>query len=160
MTDKQTTDRFKYGDRQAFEDIYKECRQGLINFLQKYNVENAEDVAEDTFIRLWDNRYHIKPDMNLFNYICTVAFNIMKDNRKHNAVEQKYLSNALEQANIEQKSYSPEEELIARDLLQHIKRFITKLSKRQQQIFNLRWIQGFSYKEIAQKLGIKESTVK
>jgi RNA polymerase sigma-70 factor (ECF subfamily) len=157
MTDKPTVERFKDGDRQAFEDIYSEYRQTLIDFLQKYDVENAEDIVEDTFIRLWDNRTQIQPDMNLFNYACTIALNIVKNNFAHNNVVQIH---AFNQADTEQSQYSPEEELIAQDLLQHINNYIkTKFTEKQQEIFNLRRIQGFTYKEITEKLGIKESTI-
>jgi RNA polymerase sigma-70 factor (ECF subfamily) len=160
MTDEQTIEQFKKDDRQAFENIYKEYRQKLICFLKKHNVEDAEDITEDTFVRLWDKRTLIKRDGNLFNYICTIACNIVKNKRDHKDIEQKYLSNVIKQANIGQKSYSPEDELIFQDLLQCTDHVVTKLTKRQREIFHLRLNRKLTYEEIAQKLGIKANTVK
>jgi RNA polymerase sigma-70 factor (ECF subfamily) len=159
MTDKQTIDRFKDGDRKAFEDIYKEYRQALINFLQKCNVENVEDIAEDTFLRLWEKREQIQPDMNLFNYICTVALNIAKNNCNHNNVVQRHASNTVNQVDTEQNLYFQEEEFIAHDLSRQINIIVKRnLTSRQWEMFCL-WQQKFTYEEIARKLGVKEGTV-
>jgi RNA polymerase sigma-70 factor (ECF subfamily) len=160
MISEHTVDRFKKNDRQAFEDIYKEYWQGLTGFLKKHTAaEDVEDIAHDTFIRLWENRISIRPDSKMFGYICATGLNITFNRYRHNVIVKTHLLKECMQANIEQKLYSPEEEYIAGDLLQHINIIIKeKLTEQQLKIFCFRR-QGFTYKEITRKLDIKESTV-
>jgi RNA polymerase sigma-70 factor (ECF subfamily) len=157
MISEQTTEQFGTGDRKAFEIIYNEYAPTLLKFLQKHNVKDAEDIVEDTFIRLWNNRVSIQPDKKLFSYLCTIACNLVNDRHDHYIIEKKY-SDAVKQTDIEQMSYSIENELIDKDRLQCINRGIKKLTPRQQEIFNLSRKQGFTYREIAQKLGIHQSS--
>jgi RNA polymerase sigma-70 factor (ECF subfamily) len=160
MINEQTISRFQEGDSKAYTSIYTEYKQKLVNFLQKHiEKENAEDIAQDTFLRLWDKRILIRPDKNLFGYICTIGLNIMLNERRHNAIAKTHLLKAITQANIERKSYSPEEEYIAQELLQRINFAIGKLTRRQFEIFDFIRNQGLTHKEIAQKLGIKASTI-
>jgi RNA polymerase sigma-70 factor (ECF subfamily) len=160
MIDIQTINRFKDGDSQAFGDIYIEFWDRLIKVLQKYDEVKVEDIVSDTFIQLWNKKTLIQPDKNLFNYICTIARNIINDQHDHNTVEQNYSLSTVKQSDMEQTSYSPEDEMIAKDLKQKINLVVAKMTKQQQQIFYLNRTEGLSYKEIAQKLVIKVNTVK
>jgi RNA polymerase sigma-70 factor (ECF subfamily) len=159
MISEQTIEQFKTGESKAFEIIYNEYEPKLLKFLQKRNVKDAKDIVEDTFIRLWDNRGSILHYKDLFNYLCTIALHIISDNRRHSDMEKNYLLNLYVEAGIEQESDSMEDELIAQDISQHIDCFMKKMSDRQQEIFNLSRKQGYTYKDIAKKLGIAEKTV-
>lgn len=153
---------YKEGDHQAFANIYSEYRQRLIYILQAHNAKDAEDTAEDVFSRLCEEeaKAAIRTDRSLFNFICTVALNINRNKRAHEDVEKKYCRKVSAQANAEQISYSPEDEYIVRGFLQQLYLVIKKkLTDKQREVF-YRWMQGSSYKEIAQQLGIKESTAR
>ena len=152
----------KEGDPQAFADVYSEYRQKLIHILQAHNAKNAEDIAEDIFSWLCEDeaKASILTDKSLFNFICTIALNISRNKRAHEDVEKKYCRKVSAQENAEQASYSPEDEYIAKDFLQHAYLLTKKkLTDRQWEVFYL-WIQGVAYKKIARQLGVKETTVK
>jgi RNA polymerase sigma-70 factor (ECF subfamily) len=164
MIDKPTIGRFKEGDSEAYATIYIAYKPKLIIFMQKHikngeMIEDVEDIAHDTFLLLWNNRVSIDIDKNLFAYTCTIGLNIISNKRRHNAIVRAHLLKETLKANIEQKTYSMEEEYIAQDILRYINLAMKKLTNRQLEVFYLLRNQGFTYKETAQKLGIRESTV-
>jgi RNA polymerase sigma-70 factor (ECF subfamily) len=160
----QTFNRFKTGDMQALGDIYSILFSRVKKFLMNrykgdITVEDAEDIVQDTFIRLEDKRTEVRSCAALHKYLCKTAEHIFLNNKRSIKVKMTDSLESIIQAGIEPTTDSPEDELIMQNRSQRINRIvIKKLTERQREVLNL-WIQGLGYKEIAEKLGIAVKTV-
>lgn len=152
-------EQFKSGNHSAFEYIYMEYADKVYRFAKRYinNSEDAEEVVQDVFIRLWDARSFINPQLNFDNYLFTITKNLIF-NRHRSKVNETYFKTMV-LSGLEQEHHIPENEIIAKDLSQYIDNITEKLPPKQQKIFNLSRKQFFTHKEIASQMGISEKTV-
>lgn len=78
--------RFLEGDMSAFEAIVTEHRKGLILFINRYvgDIDAAEDLAEDVFVKLLIKKPRYKGDASFKTWLFTMGRNLSVDYlRKH-----------------------------------------------------------------------------
>ena len=65
------------GDTKAFSEIFQLHSKGIMRFCLSYikNVEDAEEVVEDVFISLWENRKSIRSETSVLPFLVTCARN-------------------------------------------------------------------------------------
>lgn len=149
----------KSGDRQAFEKIYQ-CYSPRIylNILRMVkSVEDAQEILQDVFIKVWEKRELIDPEQSFKAYIFQISrFTVYNFIRKVNL--DKKLKAYLTHENSE--LYTHIEEAIAyRENDQFVIDTIEKLPPQRKQIYKLCKIEGKSYAEVGQQLGISPSTI-
>lgn len=151
---------FKVGNQSAFEQIYLNYSPKVYRFTKRYvnNNGDVEEIVQDVFLRLWNARTAINPDLNFDNYLFTITRNLIFNLHRARINEQHFQTAVL--ASIEQEYENPEDEIVARDLLQYIDNIVAQFPPKQQVVFNLSRKQMLSHKEISIKLGISEKTVK
>ena len=152
-------EQLKTGDRRAFEHIYMEYSPRVYRFAQRYmnNSCDIEEIVQDVFVRLWEARTNVNPELNFDNYLFTITRNLIF-NRHRARVNEIFVQDTV-LAGLVQGNDLPEDEIIAQDLSEYIDRIIEQLPPKQQETFNLSRRQMMTYKEIAQQLGISEKTV-
>ena len=153
-------DRFKEDDPSAFERIYLEYNQKVYRFAKRYtnNKEDAEEIVQDVFVKLWDVRRTIDTACNFDNFLFAVTRNLLFDRHRRKVNEQHFQTTVL--ASLEEEFESTEDEIIAQDLSLYIEKIVEQLPPKQQEVFNLSRKQMLNREEIAEKLGIAEETVK
>lgn len=151
--------KLRHGDRSAFEHIYQIYNYELIGYLIKLlkSKELAQEVVQDTFIALWDNRSTVKVDSPIGPYLYTIAKNKSYNLLKRAAHDQKYreylypiLEAGYEQ--IESNLYRKEQMALLEDI-------IAKMPERQRQIFILCKMEGKTYEEVANELELSIHTI-
>ena len=123
------------------------------------NRFEAEDVVQETMLKVWKGRSDWDKIDNIEAYCLTVCRNLSLDKMRH-------MDNQVQ--NIEQESepadhsYSanPEEQAVQHDRLQLVRRLISQLPEKQRTCMQLRDIEGKSYRDIATIIGISEEQVK
>ena len=71
---------FKSGEREAFDRLFKMYAPQLGYFcLRLVRQEDAEEIVQETFIKLWETRDKIKVELNFNTYITTIAKNLIYD---------------------------------------------------------------------------------
>ena len=122
------------------------------------NREEAEDVVQDTLIRVWNTRDKWQQLDNIEAYSLTIARNLSLDHIKR----QDNNNSSLEDEEIERsdQNNTPSEQMIQKDKLNIVKRIIGELPEKQRSCMQLRDIEGKTYKEIADILNISEEQVK
>ena len=122
------------------------------------NREEAEDVVQDTLIRVWNSRDKWQQLDNIEAYSLTIARNLSLDHIKR----QDNNNSSLEDEEIERsdQNNTPSEQMIQKDKLNIVKRIIGELPEKQRSCMQLRDIEGKTYKEIADILNISEEQVK
>ena len=149
----------KDGNKQAFSYIFNAYNQKLYFFALGYlkSEKDAEEVVQDTFLKIWERRDYINPELSINAYLFKIAFNFIRKRLIKNTKD-------------EELRHDLAGELITFDndtgnmlnyhfLLQHINRLIDQLPPRQKEIIELRKLDGFTIKEISEKLSLAVKTV-
>ncbi len=122
------------------------------------NREEAEDVVQDTLIKVWNSRDKWQDIDSIEAYSLTIAHNLSLDRIK----KMDNQNGSLEEEKTERldPSYTPSERMIQKDKLDIVRRIIDELPEKQRSCLQLRDIEGKAYQEIAGILGITVEQVK
>ena len=150
----------KEGSFSAFEKLYNLYSGKLYNFIMRLSSGNqymAEEVVQQTFIRLWEVREKVDPTENFVSYLCTIARNQSMLMYQHLTVEYIYTEYLLKSN--PDRDHQTEESTDLHFLNDYIDSLAEELPPSRKKIFLLSKRQGYTNKEIAEKMGISESTV-
>ncbi|AKD54408.1 RNA polymerase sigma factor [Spirosoma radiotolerans] len=146
------------GDKIAFAKVYQHYRTPALKFsiaLLK-DTEEAENMVHDVFIKIWDKRSLINPDLNFSSYLFTCLRNMIFDYLK-----QLEKSQLLRQRYMERMERATEEDQEAIEIRSRVlQAAINALSEKRKLILLLNVEGGKSYQEIAESLRISKNTVK
>ncbi|KGF26637.1 MAG: RNA polymerase sigma factor [Prevotella histicola] len=122
------------------------------------NRVEAEDIVQDTLIKVWDRRFEWESIDSIEAFSLTVCRNLSLDRlrKKENS------NDSLEDVNIAEPvaSSNPQDRMIQEDRVSLVRQIIDSLPEKQRSCMQLRDFEGKSYKEIAQVLDITEEQVK
>lgn len=121
------------------------------------NTAEAEDIVQDTLIRVWNKRDEWGMLQSIEAYCLTVCKNLSLDRREKKEVQHVTLDESLHNR---PDSSTPYDRLAAREGLGLLQDLLEELPQTQQDIVQLREIEGKSYKEIAASLNLSEEQVK
>ena len=79
----------KNSDKSAFKEIYYKHQPILFRYVV-YRVQNreiAEDITQETFVRIWNNRSRLDPSKSFFSLIAKVSNNLCYDHFRHQKVK-------------------------------------------------------------------------
>ncbi|MEI9918156.1 MAG: RNA polymerase sigma-70 factor [Bacteroidota bacterium] len=148
----------KQGDVRAFDNIYKFYSPRLYRFA--YNrigsVEDAEEIIQEAFLWLWENRKNLQHIQALYPYLQSVVKNAIIRHHSRNALHEKY-TEAFRLFAVYFDNSS--EELQALDDVQaEIERSISVLPERAQMAFRLSRFEHVPISEIAERMKISPRT--
>jgi RNA polymerase sigma-70 factor (ECF subfamily) len=153
--------RIAKGDRSAFAIICEKYYNRIYgNTLQIVKIKVvAEDIAQEVFLRLWEQREKLAGVDNPQAWIFQIARHLISDRYREQLKEDQYIKFAFEL--LENQSIStPEDVLIGRQRAELLKRSMETLSPKQREAYRLSREEGKSYMEIAELMGISKETVK
>jgi len=166
VTDEELIARFQQGDNYAFDLLVKRYKDPLLNFVFRFlgNASEAEDVVQETFLRLFKNKHYYKEIAKFSTWIYTIAGNLAKTELRKRK-RKKFFSihqHAPEDRDFElpDTDATPEEATDAQITDQIIQTAINKFSPKFKEVIILRDIQGFSYEEISEVINVPLGTVK
>jgi len=151
-------ERIRIGDEHAFRDMFKTYYPLLVNFARRYvcNISIAEDIVEDVFLKIWQNRQKWNPTISVKAYLFQTIRNRALNYLKRSKMEQQIASD-LETSSIAIKT--PEDILDEKEMLAEIQLAIEALPKRARSIFTMHRYDQLKYAEIAETLNISVGTV-
>lgn len=122
------------------------------------HTAEAEDITQDTLIRVWNKRHELEDVRSLEAYCLTVCRNLANDRRELHEAQ----NLSLDGTPCDAPDTTPEADsrMEHDERLQWVHRLMAKLPERQRSILHLRDIEGHSYREIADILGVSEEQVK
>lgn len=122
-----------------------------------FDSSEAEDIVQDTLIKAWDKRDEWQQIESIESYCMTITRNLAIDrSQKMEARNMELTAEAQEMPD----TLTPEKLFEQDEQLRLIHQAINSLPEKQRTIVQLRDIEGKSYKEIAEILGITEEQVK
>ena len=156
-------------DRESFSRFCAGKYPGLIAyaclFLKGEDRIWAEDVVQDVFLSVWKRRFFLRQDSAALQvYLLRSVYNrcmnyLQRRRRRQSCAEE--LGEFLE---IAERFYDPDrnpviKSLFDRDLHHSLDRSIEALPDKCREVFRLSYLEGYSHKEIAERLGISVRTV-
>ena len=152
--------RIKNGDEQAFELLFRRYYSKLRGFVNKFlhNHEEAEEIVEEIFIKIWENRKSINPNDSLVSYMFKMAQNMSLNTLRKKKTESKTIE-VLKAEYIDSVYLYGYEDYRFRELENNIVCAIEQISPRSKEVFLLSRMRGLKYNQIADKLNISVKTV-
>lgn len=123
------------------------------------NPAEAEDVVQETMIKVWNRRDSWETIDNMETFCLTVCRNLALDKTRHMGNQTLSLEGEMEPSDSSHHA-NPEEQAIQRDRIRLVRQLIDQLPEKQRSCMQLRDIEGKSYKDIAAVLDITEEQVK
>ncbi len=159
LIDKALVELLKQGDIQAFEKVFFSFADRLYYFAIRYmrNQHDAEEIVQEVFVKLWENRANLNDQLSFSGYLFTIARNtIFNQNRKkvNEKAYQEYVKVFLENS-----SSKTEDDLIYSDIKGIVDKVVEELPPQRKLIYKLSREKGLSYREIAEELKLSERTV-
>jgi RNA polymerase sigma-70 factor (ECF subfamily) len=163
--------RYQQGDRAAFAQLVRRHQTQLYNFaLRQVRVPQlAEDVVQESFVRVVQNAPDFKHEARFTTWIYTITRNLCIDQlrkralRKHPSLDESRGEEGDGPTLGEQTAdprASVEREATGTELKERIARAVDTLPDEQREVFLMREIANLPFKEIAEITGVPENTVK
>ena len=155
-------ERVKNEDREAFRELVSlyQKRIFLLAFSFFHNREDAMDIVQETFMRLYQKIHTFREGENFKSWIFQVAKNLCIDRyRKNHSKGKEWGSEQnLEEMNLPSENSDNSHQAL--DLKMIFSRCLEKLAERQRMVFVLKHYNQLKYREIAEVLNISPGTVK
>lgn len=145
---------------EAFQNRVLPAKNKLFRFALRFlnNEEEAKDVVQEVFIRVWNGREQMTQVQNWEAWCMRITKNLSLDRIR--SMTRKHTQPIEESYNVRNNELNPEETTEADESMQHISQLIAGLPEKQRQIIHLRDIEGYSYNEICEIMEIDLNQVK
>ena len=171
--EKQFIERLKQGDAASFEILIAERSGEVYGLLYRLteNSEEARDLTQETFLRAFQSIGQFRGESDLRTWIYRIAINQARNRwrwwrrRRRDATvsldsENAHGNQPLIESLRSESEKSPEQETLAHEREKALRKALQSLSLSYRETVILRDIEGFTYEEIAETLGINVGTVK
>lgn len=150
--------RMRDGDRSAFDVFLNRAWVPLVGYLTPIlgTADDAKDVAQEAFIRVWEQRAGLRPAASVRAYVYQIARNLAI-----NELKSRELHRTL---NMRRTAERPSAHTLARELETAelravVERAIASLPERRREAFVLAHLQNLPHREVAEIMGISPQTV-
>lgn len=152
-------EKIRQSDRRAFDSLFRSVYPQLVKFAATYTKEksSANDIVQDSFVSLWQNRLSIDPKQSLKAYLYRIV-----RNRSLNYLRNRSSEIAKSEIIVEEK-LQPAEQVESNEnvdkLSEKFGEWIEQLPERQQEAFELSRFEGLNHEEIANVMDVSPKTV-
>ena len=149
---------------QPLESAYNNLFGLVYNYAKSYVIdsEQAKEIAQDTFVALWEKRKTLRPDSNLRAFVLQVARNKSLNYLKRQQVNRHY-DQYLKYSELSINYHALKDKTAEWVLMQELEALIAKtleeLPEPYRKVFEMSRIENLTYTEIAKKLGVSVKTV-
>ncbi|MBW7995281.1 MAG: sigma-70 family RNA polymerase sigma factor [Candidatus Glassbacteria bacterium] len=169
LSDEELVKQFRDGRERAFNELMGRYNRRIINYIYRIigDRDRAEDLLQDTFVRVYRNIDRFDVDRKFSTWLYTIATNLSKNELRNKGRSpllyfQNFFFRKSDQKMFEavDQKIRPDEEVYRGELALIVDAAIEKLPKRHKLVFTLREREGKSYEEIADILDCNIGTVK
>jgi RNA polymerase sigma factor (sigma-70 family) len=153
-TDEELMERYVVaGDRAAFRELFRRYAPVVLRLVrQNVPTQEAHDLVQQTFLHLHRGRNDFRRGAPLRPWLCTIAINVRRQ----------YLRSIRNR-----ESVSPIPDVAdsipaaaTSDVVGKVRAALSELSSDQQQVIVLHWVEGLSFREVADVVGASLGAVK
>lgn len=145
---------------EAFKDLLDLYQERLYWHIRKIVIthDNANDVLQETFIRIFKGITNFKEKSSLHTWMYRIAYNesirFIEKNKKNSQVSLEEDTNHYLNTLMEDSYFNGNE------LQLKLQTIISKLSEKKQRVFQMKYFDDLSFREISEILNISENTLK
>jgi RNA polymerase sigma-70 factor (ECF subfamily) len=158
-SDAQLVELASEGDQHAFEHLFTRYREALLRLFEQRSggKDIANDLLQETFIKVYLHLGNYSSSYTFGQWIYTIARNTLVDHVRRRAddvsIDSKFMAPIAT-------TPSPEESVIINQRTAHFEASLAELSEDYRKIIEMRFLDEYSYEEIAEKLGRPMNTIK
>ncbi|MBI3923311.1 MAG: RNA polymerase sigma factor [Armatimonadetes bacterium] len=161
MSDEELMEKVAAGDAQALGALFERYKQPVFGFLYRMLHESAtaEDVLQDTFLRIYDRRRSYRSGMRFSTWLYTIARNLALDRLKRSSHRELSFGQVIHEphtSDVDSLQKLVEKEQLASE----VRRAVDSLPEDQRFVIVLREYQDLSYAEISRITGATEEAVR
>ena len=172
LSDAELLVHYSAGDEAAFRELVSRYKNSLYAFLRQFlnRHDLVEDVFQETFLQLFSSRDSFDQSRPLRPWLFTIAANKAKDAlrkwQRTSAVPIGTMADSQELSfddmlnSVTSDTTMPYEELQRNETASRVGQIISDMPENLREILHLAYFQKFSYKQMADMLGIPIGTVK
>lgn len=165
MFDVSLLSQLREGNREAFNSLFRHYYPRVMAYVAAMvEQEVAEDVVQDVFLHVWENRKKLYAGEGFHSYLFQAAYTRCIDYYRKIQSADKYNlqieSAYLEEYNVLLRSdASVLEEIYSKDFYEQLHNLLEKLPTQRREVFILTYIEGLKAKEVSERLQIPQRTV-
>jgi len=154
------------GDHQAFRELVTAYQDIVVGTVARMlgNASDAEDIAQQVFLRIWRSAKRYKPDAKFTTYLFTITRNLVFNETRRRSRKKEVSSDEREnEFHIQSEgpeSEQPDAEALQRELQRAVDAAIAALPESQRLAVVLRRYEDLPYEEIASVLNLTVPAVK
>lgn len=165
MFDISSLHSLKEGSRKAFDDMFRHFYPRMMSYVATLvEQEVAEDIVQDVFLNIWENRKKIYVGEGFHSYLFQSAYTRCVDHyrKTQSAGKNKLQVEAMgweEYAGLLRSDPSVLEEIYSKDFYEQLHNLLEQLPAQRREVFVLTYIEGLKSKEVADRLQMPQRTV-
>lgn len=141
----------KNGNKGAFNILvnkyYTRVYASLFSFTK--SKEDSEDLAQQTFVKVWQQLHSFRGESAFFTWVYRIAINLAKNFVASSGYKKQKINTSIDESEIEINSYEDLESIVIHNQsLRNINNYINKMPESLKTAFTLREVEGKSYEEI------------
>ena len=159
-------ERIGAGDHQAFRELVERHQDAVVGTVAKMlgNPHDAEDIAQQVFLRIWRNARHYRPDAKFTTWLFTITRNLVFNETRRRSRKKEVSADEREEnshlAIADSPEHRPDQEILQVELRQAVDAAIAALPDTQRMAVILRRYEQVPYEEIAVILKLSVPAVK
>ncbi|MCR4963964.1 MAG: sigma-70 family RNA polymerase sigma factor [Firmicutes bacterium] len=161
LTDEQLAILVLAGDSQAFAQIVERYQKQIFALAYRLggDYDEAKDMAQEAFIRVYNEMHRYDPNRRFFPWMYRVAHNCCINLLQKRPKETLSLSEAEEFRPSQNETFDPEAQYAQREFDENLNRALQQLPEHYRTPIVLKYLEGLSYQQISAYLGISQSTL-
>ena len=154
------------GDERAFRELVERHQHAVVGTIAKMlrDPTEAEDLAQQTFLRVWKHAKRWKPDAKFTTYLYTIARNLVYNESRRRSRRKEVSHDERQEASGQEVAAEsrtePDAEVAQWEAHQEIDEVIASLPESQRMAVILYAYESLSYEEIGKVLGVSVASVK
>jgi len=147
------------GDRSAFSIVFSAYYKDLVMFAASFtnDQDSAEEIAKDTFVKLWEDHKTIKIEISLKSYLLKIVRNKCIDWYRHEKIKHNHTDFIL--GNSPCYIYDTDNYILYSELQEQLEAALDKLPAEISEAFRMNRNKGLKYQEIADLAGVSVRTI-
>ena len=142
----------KNGNKGAFNILvnkyYTRVYASLFSFTK--SKEDSEDLAQQTFVKVWQQLHSFRGESAFFTWVYRIAINLAKNFVASSGYKKQKINTSIDESEIEINSFEDLESIVIHNQsLRDINNYINKMPESLKTAFTLREVEGKSYEEIS-----------
>ncbi|MGO4878492.1 RNA polymerase sigma factor [Pedobacter psychrotolerans] len=149
----------KNGDQRAFEILYNRYKFRIAGNLFKLlkSDDLVKEILQELFFKIWEVRAQIDPEKSFKSYLFRIAENLVYDYFRKVAKDKRLLAKMV--ASSSELYLHIEEDMLNKEEAQKLQQAINMMPIQRKMVFTLCKLEGKSYKEVEEIMGINAKTI-